>query len=62
MDIKLNIDPEQINKVKEEWYWTNEQPASLSSYAWIQSFGLGFQDFTPTGTHYRARAVRRVTI
>ena len=47
---------------KEEWYWTNEQPASLSSYAWIQSFDYGDQISTRTYGHYRARAVRRIVI
>ena len=45
-----------------EVYWTNEQPAEVSSYAWGQSFGDGFQDVWLQGYKDVARAVRRVAI
>lgn len=45
-----------------EWYWSCEQPASVSDYAWMQSFGYGIQyGYHKSGSH-RARAVRRLVI
>ena len=47
---------------KKTWYWTNEQHASDSKYAWCQGFGNGLQDDYYTDYRLRARAVRRVAI
>ncbi|MBS1198122.1 MAG: hypothetical protein H6R18_1907 [Proteobacteria bacterium] len=44
-----------------EWYWTREQHASNSDYAWIQDFGDGYQDSNES-FEGRARAVRRLEI
>jgi len=44
------------------WYWSSKNHASSPGYAWIQSFDYGGQHGYHTGTSYRARAVRRVTI
>jgi len=44
------------------WYWSSEQHASHSDYAWSQYFGNGFQDYHIKSTRMRARAVRRVLI
>jgi hypothetical protein len=45
-----------------EWYWTREQRASYSDFAWYQSFDNGNQNFSNKGNQLRARAVRRVQI
>jgi hypothetical protein len=45
---------------KPEWYWSCEQHASISSYAWGQGFGGGSQSYW--GNDGRARAVRRLVI
>lgn len=45
-----------------EWYWTNEQHASDSDYAWLQYFGYGYQFNIRKSDGYRARAVRRSPI
>lgn len=45
---------------KPEWYWGNEQHAPHSYCDWIQSFGLGTQNYTHKDNESRARAVRRV--
>jgi hypothetical protein len=47
---------------KPEWYWTNEQHASYSSYAWYQNFYNGSQDYDSKDYELRARAVRRLVI
>lgn len=44
------------------WYWSSEQHASDASYAWVQLFGYGNQDFSHQSNEYRARAVRRIKI
>ncbi len=44
------------------WHWSSEPNASDASYAWMQTFTIGTQDYTHTSTSYRARAVRRVPI
>jgi hypothetical protein len=44
------------------WYWTATQHASEPSWAWGQYFYGGHQGYGPKGTHYRARAVRRVPV
>lgn len=47
---------------KQRYYWSNEQHAEVSSYAWSQSFYYGSQDYWRQDGKYMARAVRRVTI
>ena len=47
---------------KNAWYWSAEQHAELSDYAWSQSFGDGYQYYGYVTNSYRARAVRRVPI
>lgn len=47
---------------KEEWYWTNEQHAADSGYAWVQNFGYGYQYINRKSDSDRARAVRRIKI
>lgn len=47
---------------EERWYWSSEQHASDSDYAWIQDFSSGNQGFSYVHDHYRARAVRRLVI
>ncbi len=47
---------------KPEWYWTNEQHASSSGYAWCQDFYYGYQNSTREYDELRARAVRRLDI
>ena len=42
-----------------EWYWLNEQHASVSDCAWCQSFTSGGQTSNPKCLKFRARAVRR---
>lgn len=44
------------------WYWSCEEHASDSDYAWIQTFGDGYQDDGHKLTKLRARAVRRLPI
>jgi hypothetical protein len=44
------------------WYWSSEQHASNESYAWVQDFDGGCQDYGLKGNDYRARAVRRAPI
>ena len=43
-------------------YWTSEQHASDSGYAWYQGFHHGNQNYAYKGNYYRARAVRRSVI
>lgn len=47
---------------KEAWYWSGEQSASGSGYAWVQYFYDGGQDYYRKSSYYRARAVRRLPI
>jgi hypothetical protein len=47
---------------KQTWYWTSEQPAGYSGYAWGQGFTNGYQYDWRKGVSYRARAVRRFKI
>jgi hypothetical protein len=47
---------------KPEWYWSSEQYASDSDYAWFQTFGIGYQDYDLKTSELRARAVRRLAI
>lgn len=44
------------------WYWSGEQYAPASVYAWYQSFTGGGQYGFHKFTSYRARAVRRLPI
>ena len=51
------------DKFQEAWYWSSEEHAQVSDYAWYQGFGSGYQyywDKYDDGS--RARAVRRVII
>lgn len=47
---------------KPEWYWTSTQGPDDSSYAYIQYFGYGHQNWLRKSNRYRARAVRRINI
>lgn len=47
---------------QEAWYWSGEQFAGNSGYAWGQDFGYGLQGITRKGGSCRARAVRRLPI
>jgi hypothetical protein len=47
---------------EEAWYWSNEQHASYSDYAWYQLFYDGGQDNWLNNYELRARAVRRLVI
>ena len=51
--------PSQFSK---DWYWTSEQHASYSDYAWFQVFSYGNQNNYDKGAELRARAVRRLPI
>ncbi len=44
---------------KQEWYWSKEQSASGSTYAWAQHFYYGTQNVYLKFIEFRARAVRR---
>ena len=50
------------DEFKPEWYWTREQRAAYSNYAWVQSFYDGSQSYYDTSSKFRARAVRRLAI
>lgn len=47
---------------KPEWYWSGEQCAPYSGYAWSQIFYGGYQDSYHKYSIGRARAVRRSVI
>lgn len=47
---------------KPEWYWSSEQHASYSDYAWGQDFNNGSQNNLLKSFKGRARAVRRMPI
>lgn len=47
---------------EERCYWSSEQHASDSDYAWYQYFGDGIQYYTSKSFTVRARAVRRILI
>ena len=55
-----------IANCKEEfeprWYWSNEQNAHNSDYAWLQHFDDGNQSNALKSNEFRARAVRRIYI
>ncbi len=50
------------SEFKEAWYWSGEQYAGDSGYAWYQYFSYGNQSYVHKGSHGRARAVRRLPI
>ena len=50
------------DQFEQDWYWTREQRAATSYYAWYQSFDYGYQNLISKGTQLRARAVRRLII
>ncbi len=50
------------DQFKRDWYWSCEQHATLSAYAWLQHFGYGNQNNYLKSHYYRARAVRRLVI
>lgn len=45
-----------------QWYWSCEQHASHSNYAWTQYFNYGDQLYGLKASGFRARAVRRLVI
>lgn len=47
---------------KPRFYWSNEQYALASDYAWYQSFGSGYQYYWRKDSKDVARAVRRVVL
>jgi hypothetical protein len=47
---------------QEAWYWSSEQHASNSDYAWYQYFSNGHQYDISKDNELRARAVRRIVI
>jgi hypothetical protein len=49
-------------KFQNDWYWSGEQHAVDSAYAWFQNFFNGYQDTLSKSAELRARAVRRVSI
>ena len=51
--------PEQF---KPDWYWSAEQHAASSDYAWCQGFDDGDQNNSSIDTKLRARSVRRLEI
>ena len=46
----------------ENWYWSSTQHASVSDYAWSQSFDNGHQYNLYKSSELRARAVRRLIL
>ncbi len=50
------------SQFKGEWYWSCEQHASYSDYAWYQVFNYGGQVNVIKSYEGRARAVRRLPI
>ena len=50
------------DEFKSDAYWSNEQHAANSDYAWYQDFGDGFQYYGLIDSKLRARSVRRVLI
>jgi hypothetical protein len=43
-----------------DWYWSCEQHASASGFAWFQNFTFGIQLYSYRSITMRARAVRRL--
>ena len=50
------------DQFQSDWYWSREQHAAASAYAWMQLFGFGTQGLNRKSYDYRARAVRRLII
>ena len=50
------------SEFKPKWHWSCESYASVSDYAWIQSFSTGDQTSSWKDLRYMARAVRREPI
>ncbi len=50
------------DEFKKEAYWSNTQHAGVSSLAWYQDFGDGFQGSDGKSAELRVRAVRRQPI
>jgi len=50
------------DQFQRDWYWSSEQHASDSDWAWCQTFGSGYQGSTSKDDELRARAVRRLII
>lgn len=50
------------SEFKEAWYWSGEQYAGYSGYAWNQNFSYGDQSGNHKGYKGRCRAVRRLPI
>jgi hypothetical protein len=44
------------------WYWSSEEHASDSTFAWVQYFSYGFQISNLKSSENRARAIRRIFI
>jgi len=51
--------PEQF---EETWYWSGEEHAADSDYAWYQDFNNGYQNYNRKLLKLRARSVRRSKI
>lgn len=45
---------------KDDWYWSSEEHASDSPYAWGQYFYVGYQNYGHKSYEGRARAIRRI--
>lgn len=43
-------------------YWSSEQHASISDYAWCQGFDYGYQHSWSKANRLQARAVRRILV
>ncbi len=50
------------DQFKEQAYWSGEQHAADSGYAWYQNFDTGYQSLSNVYSELRARAVRRLEI
>ena len=50
------------SEFEKEWYWSSEQLASDSDFAWVQGFSNGGQGYDRKDGAFRARAVRRLPI
>jgi hypothetical protein len=50
------------DQFQSDWYWSREQHAADSVYAWLQNFSNGNQSYDHKSDTYRARAVRRLII
>jgi hypothetical protein len=51
-----------VDAFAEAWYWSSTQHASYPSYAWVQYFNDGYQDYGHKDDEGRARVVRRLPI